>query len=386
MTAPEQASLRILVVDDDEGRIEIVNTLRRERFVVDDADGIAGAKQRLSEQIYDVVLLDMRMPNGEDDPAEAGLVVLRDIAAREQPQPAVIILTAHGSPPNTLAALELGAVAYLDKFQHQTSLAARVREVCQRRRAAIPDDSLAFQIMQARQLQRTLLPGPQELGGLSVAGGNIAALYLSGDAYDFISDANGHKLYLFLCDPMGKSLPAAYVSPHLVRTFRTGARSGWSLQDLDAALHEAADEAGGGERYTTGVLGLVDLAGHHLELLLAGHPAPSFCGFFPSPDGNDRGPAWGAIPNRGAPSILRLPFGPGQSVLSFTDGVTDVGRDESNCFGAHRIQAAHNAFTGNSANQLCDPILYEALVHGRLLAACTDDMTVLGLHWRGEFV
>jgi serine phosphatase RsbU (regulator of sigma subunit) len=91
-------------------------------------------------------------------------------------------------------------------------------------------------------------------------------------------------------------------------------------------------------------------------------------------------------PSRSLPHLKQVPFGPGQSIVCYTDGVTDMGTNEtpSNPFNSERLQAAHDQFTGASARELCDHVLYEALVHGRLLAASTDDMTVLALHWQSE--
>jgi hypothetical protein len=117
-----------------------------------------------------------------------------------------------------------------------------------------------------------------------------------------------------------------------------------------------------------------------VELLLAAHPYVTGRGFSLEPTPDDCGSGWGltAVPN---PPMLRLPFQPGQSLLGVTDGVTDFGIIDQNAFGMKGLRAAHEEFTGTSAGELCDHVLYATLRHGRLLAASKDDLTVLALHW-----
>jgi sigma-B regulation protein RsbU (phosphoserine phosphatase) len=254
--------------------------------------------------------------------------------------------------------------------------------------ARVADDKLAWEMSSARDIQRHNLPGPLDVGaGLGIAGANLPATHLSGDIYDFV--LNGRKLYFLLCDVSGKGLGSAMIAAHLGRVFRVGARRGWSLEALDRELHETTHEANGSEKYATGILGMLDLDERRLHLLAAGHHAPSVVGGDdnePITDGAALVHCWGSpLSTRLAPPVATVPFGPGQSLLFYTDGVSDHwGPDEGavTWFGRGGVTAAHAGFTGDTAEELCDHVLSEALDFGRSVASL-DDMTVLALHWRG---
>jgi sigma-B regulation protein RsbU (phosphoserine phosphatase) len=246
---------------------------------------------------------------------------------------------------------------------------------------------LAWDINSARDIQRHGLPDPLDLGeGLGIAGANLPATHLSGDIYDFI--LNGRKLYFLLCDVCGKGLGSAMIAAHLGRVFRVGARRGWSMEALDRELHETTLEANGSEKYATGILGMLDLDERRLHLMAAGHDAPSFVG------GDDNEPitdatalvhCWGSpLGTRLAPPVATVSFGPGQSLLFYTDGVSDQwGRDKDARirFGRRGLTAAHAGFGDGAAEELCEHVLLEALRFGDS-AASSDDMTVLALQWR----
>lgn len=121
---------RILVIDDDVELCEmLVEYLTPEGFSVDCRhDGESGI-DRVLEQAYDLMILDVMLPgmNGFD--------VLRRI--RRQSRLPVIMLTARGDEIDRIVGLELGADDYLAKPFNPRELLARVRAI-QRRSQAPP--------------------------------------------------------------------------------------------------------------------------------------------------------------------------------------------------------------------------------------------------------
>ncbi len=101
--------MRILIVDDEE---ELVSSIveRLELREIDATGATRGeeALQRLAEETYDVVLVDLKMP-GMD-----GLEVVAEIK-RRTPGQKVVMLTGHGSAAHAERGMELGAFAYLMK-------------------------------------------------------------------------------------------------------------------------------------------------------------------------------------------------------------------------------------------------------------------------------
>lgn len=100
---------QILLVDDDAGLRELI-TLRLEAngFSVDAVDSGEAALGKLAVARPDAVLTDMQM-NGMD-----GMALFNAIHARDPSLP-VIILTAHGTIPDAVAATQRGLFGYLTK-------------------------------------------------------------------------------------------------------------------------------------------------------------------------------------------------------------------------------------------------------------------------------
>ena len=100
---------RVLVVDDDEGLLHLLKMrLSAMGFSVTPCttgqDALAAARQ----ETFDIAVTDLRL-RGED-----GLDLTEDLL-RTQPGLPVIILTAHGSIPNAVEAMQRGAFGYLTK-------------------------------------------------------------------------------------------------------------------------------------------------------------------------------------------------------------------------------------------------------------------------------
>ncbi len=100
---------QILVVDDEPDLRTLYElTLLREGYRVETAESVAQAIQHLSERRFDVVITDMRLPDG------LGMQLLRKIRAQQRTERCVVI-TAYGSAENAVESLKAGAFDYLTK-------------------------------------------------------------------------------------------------------------------------------------------------------------------------------------------------------------------------------------------------------------------------------
>ena len=102
---------RILVVDDDENILNLERTILEQKgFEVTGADGGAAALRLLADQAFDLVLLDVMMPEVD------GFAVCRKIKddPRLKDMP-VIFLTAKGGGEALAEGFESGAVMYINK-------------------------------------------------------------------------------------------------------------------------------------------------------------------------------------------------------------------------------------------------------------------------------
>ena len=103
-------TFRILVVDDETDFLEtVVNRLNKRKL---DAKGVTSgeaALEVLKQELYDVVLLDIKMPGGMD-----GIETLREIK-QIQPLAEVLLLTGHASVETSIEGMKQGAFDYLLK-------------------------------------------------------------------------------------------------------------------------------------------------------------------------------------------------------------------------------------------------------------------------------
>jgi DNA-binding response OmpR family regulator len=102
---------RILVVDDDENILSLERTILEQKgFVVTTATGGAEALKLLSAEAFDLVLLDVMMP--EIDGFTVCRRIKEDPRTRELP---VIFLTAKGGGEALAEGFDSGAVMYINK-------------------------------------------------------------------------------------------------------------------------------------------------------------------------------------------------------------------------------------------------------------------------------
>ena len=121
--------MRILVVEDEPDLADAVASgLRREGYAVDVADDGAAAYSRLEVNAYDLVCLDLGLPDLD------GMTLCRDLAdgAVGDPATRVLVLTARGSLDDRVAGLDAGADDYLVKPFALGELSARVRALLRR--------------------------------------------------------------------------------------------------------------------------------------------------------------------------------------------------------------------------------------------------------------
>jgi len=113
---------RALLVDDDPGLLRLISLrLESDGLEVDAADSAEAALGRIAARKPDVVITDLRM-EGMD-----GMALFRRLRA-ETPSLPVIIITAHGTIPDAVAATREGAFAFLTKPFESADLLRTVHE------------------------------------------------------------------------------------------------------------------------------------------------------------------------------------------------------------------------------------------------------------------
>ena len=133
-TGREEADGRLLLVDDDQDLAGMLQEyLEPEGFSVEWAGDGPAALERLAEETFDLVILDVMMPGMN------GFEVLRRI--RAEGDTPVLMLTARGDDVDRIVGLEIGADDYLAKPFNPRELVARLRAVLRRSRPQPPSEA-----------------------------------------------------------------------------------------------------------------------------------------------------------------------------------------------------------------------------------------------------
>jgi two-component system phosphate regulon response regulator OmpR len=131
---------RLLLIDDDERLTDMVGDyLRHAGHEVEVAPTLAAGRQKLERELYDALVLDLMLPDGD------GLDLCRELRAspRHRSLP-LLMLTARGEPLDRIVGLELGADDYLPKPFEPRELLARVKALLRRSAPSADDDVLRF--------------------------------------------------------------------------------------------------------------------------------------------------------------------------------------------------------------------------------------------------
>lgn len=100
---------KILVVDDENNiRNTTMRLLQKKGYFTDGAGSGTEALKKIRTQSYDLVLLDVKMPD------MSGLEVLRR-TSEIKPELVVLIITGYGAIETAIEALELGASGFIRK-------------------------------------------------------------------------------------------------------------------------------------------------------------------------------------------------------------------------------------------------------------------------------
>ena len=128
-TSPATTGSRVLLIEDDSAVAQIVQDgLATRGFVVQHAPSVSVGGHLLATGRYDIIILDLTLPDGSGLDMASGLRAAGD-------QVPILMLTARDSVPDRVAGFRHGADDYLCKPFDVEELAARLQAVLRRARA-----------------------------------------------------------------------------------------------------------------------------------------------------------------------------------------------------------------------------------------------------------
>ena len=231
----------------------------------------------------------------------------------------------------------------------------------------------------ARDIQQALLPRDfREYPHLAVTGFNLPCLSVGGDYFDVFPLGEGRTAFL-IADVSGKGLGAA-----LLTTMLQGALSGMTLGTDPARLFNhvnrflcAHSEVG---RYATMFFGVLDEEGH-LEFINAGHPSPILIRRGTAEEAFTEGSyPVGLVPEAEYTAVC-LKLEPGDTLVLFSDGVTEAVDPDEQMFGIARLKELLTGQLECPLEQLQKCVL-EAVENFSRGAHQADDLTLLIVRYR----
>ncbi len=180
--------VRILLVEDDPDDVWVMRNLLADRwdapFELVQVEMLAAAVERCQEDVFDVILLDLSLPDSK------GLETFFTLHAHVGEVP-IVVLSGHADERTAIKAVQAGAQDYLVKGQVNDLLLARsIRYAIERGRRhraeeAARDTSEEFRA--AQEIQQRLYPSQAPVvPGFDIAGALFPAKATAGDYFDYI--------------------------------------------------------------------------------------------------------------------------------------------------------------------------------------------------------
>jgi phosphoserine phosphatase RsbU/P len=328
---------RILVADDQPDLVDALRLLLKpEGIAVDAVHSPDAALAAVRSNPFDLVLMDLNY-TGDTTSGREGIDLVEHLQAFDASLP-VVVMTGWGSIDLAVEAMRRGVRDFVQKPWDNAALVTTLRsEIQTGRERRIKAERDLRELEEARRIQRTLLPAvlPQ-MDGFELAASWQPASGVGGDCFDAIRFSS-HRLALSIADVVGKGIPAALLMSNLqaaVRAFATeAARPAELCEQVNTILCGHISEG----RFISFFYCVVDSEVGSLTYANAGHFPPALI----RTDGTvglltSGGPVLGVLPAATYESGT-VPFGAGDRLILYTDGITEARSESDEEFGDERL-------------------------------------------------
>lgn len=366
--------LRILVGDDQPDILEALRLLLKgaghQNVLVDSPQALLRAA--LAEP-FDLILMDLNYAR-DTTSGEEGLDLLSSLEAQDNAAP-VIVMTAWSNVDLAVEAMRRGACDFVQKPWDNARLLAAIRKQAVEASARIKADRrVRTELEIAHNVQQKLFPNrTRQFASIDYAGRCVPAREVSGDYYDFL-DAGESSLGFILADVSGKGIGAALLMANLQACFRSQSKD--ALQHPAAMLHSVNKlfyESTPPEHFATLFFANYDDRERSLRYANCGHPPPILVR------------ADGTVEHLSATATVLGVFSewsseerivqlhPGDTLVLFSDGVTEAGIENDTEFGEDGLLSLIQASMGSDAETLVNRIV-DAVAGEK-----QDDVTVVAI-------
>jgi phosphoserine phosphatase RsbU/P len=328
---------RVLIVDDVKANVDVLVEALRADYKLSVALNGETALRLAEKNPPDLILLDVLMP-GLD-----GFEVCRRLRALAQTREVpIMFLTGLQDVQNKTQGFEAGGNDYLTKPFEVLEVKARVRSLLKAK--AYSDavrEKTASELRIAREIQLGILPANiparTQGSGLDVHAILEPALEVGGDLYDVVRTASGRVMFA-VGDVSGKGVPASLFMAVTTTLIRTIARQCDQPDEIIRQVNEALVAQNPRDMFVTLFCTVFDPATGKLLWASAGHPPPVLLrpGNAPELAFTDTGFVAGILPAIAMESH-EAELRPGDSLVFYTDGVTEAFNAAGEMFGESRL-------------------------------------------------
>lgn len=344
--------MRTLIADDQPDIVEALRLLLKgEGYQIDAVNSPSAVIESLRRRRYDLLLMDLNYTRDTTSGRE-GLDLLARIQAIDSTLP-VVAMTAWGSIDLAVEMMRRGVRDFITKPWENRKLIETLRRqieagLARRTQLRIQNEELE----DAREIERALLPRtiPQP-AGFEISAAWHPARTLSGDYFDVLK-LDACKTALCIADVAGKGMPAALLMAHMQANVRALAAQSLEPRQLSENLNRdlCANAASG--KFVTFFYGVLQAESKKLTYTNAGHSPPILLRRNGDVERLEQGGAVLGVFREWQYEQAEIELGPGDRLLLFTDGVTEMIDANEVEFGEERLIGLARANSYLSAAEL----------------------------------
>jgi sigma-B regulation protein RsbU (phosphoserine phosphatase) len=371
VAAAEAKPYRVLVCDDQSDVLDALRfLLKTEGWQAVTANSPEALLHTAREGAFDLILTDLNYTR-DTTSGQEGMDLLAALDGQGNTVP-VVVMTAWGSVDLAVEAMRRGACDFVQKPWDNQRLVATIRK------QAEPVRRRKSELEIAAHVQQKLFPGQlRPLASLDYAGRCLPAHEVGGDYYDF-REISERKTAFVVGAVSGKGVPAALLMANLQACFRSQAPQAFERPaSLLATVNRHIHGSTAAEHFATLVFAAYDDCTHKIRYVNCAHCPPLLLR------------ASGEIERLEATATMLGAFqslqcaegetglNAGDTLLLYSDGVTEAGIDANTEFGEERLIHTLRVNRGQSAETLVEVLMRE--VNEFCGAARSDDVTVVAL-------
>ena len=367
-TNAKEMAVKILSVD-DELDLELLLTqyfrrkIRKGEYEFHFAhNGLEALTMLLKEKDFDIILSDINMPEMD------GLSLLTKINEMQNPALKCIMVSAYGDMGNIRQAMNNGAFDFATKPIDLDDLSLTIEKAIEQisyikamQQEHIQLESIKGDLAVAREIQQAILPRiippfPENAHQIDIAASMEAAKDVGGDFYDFFRIDEDHIGFV-IADVSGKGVPAAIFMAVCRTLIRATGIKGGAPSECITYTNDLMVEESVSDMFVTVFYGIYNLKSGEVVYTNAGHNPP----YVVKADGSiknlplSKNLVTGIVEGyQYTEETLQLEHG--DTLLLYTDGVTEAIDTESKEYGEERLKNLLRQSAQASCQELIDMV------------------------------